>query len=105
MSAISSLLSPRSIAVVGASADPAKTAGKPVHFLRKHGFRGDIYPVNPRVETIGDLTCHPSVEALPVAPDVGLVLLGADRARDAIEALAKRGAKDRAGQRLQRDRP
>jgi acyl-CoA synthetase (NDP forming) len=93
MDAISSLLSPRSIAVVGASADPAKTAGKPVHFLRKHGFKGDIYPVNPRVETIGDLRCFPSVEALPAAPDVGLVLLGADRARDAVETLAKRGAK------------
>ena len=65
MQAISSLLSPQSIAVVGASADPSKTAGKPIHFLRKHGFKGEIYPVNPRVETIDGLTCLPDIEALP----------------------------------------
>ena len=41
---------PRSVAVIGASADPTKTAGRPVAYLQKHGFAGAIYPVNPRVD-------------------------------------------------------
>ncbi len=36
--AISRLLRPRSVAVIGASADPRKTAGRPVAYLRKHGL-------------------------------------------------------------------
>lgn len=91
MSAIAKLLSPKSVAVVGASADLAKTSGKPVHFLRKHGFKGAVYPVNPRVSSIDGLTCYPHVAALPEAPDVGIVLLGADRAHVAVRDLAARG--------------
>ena len=93
MNAISRLLAPRSVAVVGASTDPAKTAGKPVYFLRKHGFTGEIFPINPRVESIDGLRCYPSIAALPNAPDVGLVLLGAERASAAVSELAELGTK------------
>jgi acyl-CoA synthetase (NDP forming) len=92
MDAISRLLQPRSVAVIGASSDPAKTAGRPVAYLKKHGFSGDIYPVNPRAETISGLPCYADVAALPQAPDVGIVLLGAERAHEAVRALAERGA-------------
>ena len=92
MDAIARLLKPRSIAVVGASADPSKTAGLPIRYLRKHGFAGDIYPVNPRLEAIDGLRCYPDVRSLPVAPDVGLVLLGAARAHEAVRDLAAIGA-------------
>lgn len=89
--AISLLLQPRSVAVIGASADPAKTAGRPVAYLRKHGFQGRIYPVNPRVETIADLPCYPDIASLPETPDVGIVLLGIERAQSAVAELAARG--------------
>jgi acyl-CoA synthetase (NDP forming) len=92
MSAIARLIRPRSVAVIGASADPGKTSGRPVAFLQKHGFSGAIYPVNPKVERIGELTCYPDVGALPAVPDVGIVLLGAERAHLAVRELAKRGA-------------
>jgi acyl-CoA synthetase (NDP forming) len=58
MDAISRLLKPRSVAVIGASADASKTAGRPVSYLVKHGFSGDIYPINPKVDCIGDLACY-----------------------------------------------
>lgn len=89
--AISRLLQPRSVAVIGASADPAKTAGRPVGYLLKHGFPGAIYPVNPKVDRIGDLPCFPDVASLPDVPDVAIVLLGADRAHAAVRDLAARG--------------
>ena len=90
--AIARLLRPRSVAVVGASADPAKTAGRPVAYLQKHGFAGAIYPVNPRVQSIAGLACYPDVKSLPEAPDVGIVLLGPERAHEAVRDLAARGA-------------
>lgn len=92
MEAISRLLQPRSVAVIGASGDPAKTAGRPVSYLKKHGFTGAIYPVNPKLERIGELPCYSHVAALPEVPDVGIVLLGAERAHVAVRELAERGA-------------
>ncbi|TFE42305.1 CoA-binding protein [Paraburkholderia dipogonis] len=91
MNAISRLISPRSVAIIGASADAAKTSGRPVAYLKKHGFEGRIYPVNPRSETIGGLRCYPDVASLPEAPDVGIVLLGAERAHAAVRELARLG--------------
>ncbi|HSW23597.1 MAG TPA: CoA-binding protein, partial [Burkholderiaceae bacterium] len=91
MDAISRLLQPRSVAVIGASADATKTAGRPVSYLVKHGYTGAIYPVNPKVDRIGELSCYRDVAALPEAPDVGIVLLGAERAHLAVKDLAQRG--------------
>lgn len=91
MDAISRLLTPRSVAIIGASADANKTAGRPVAYLRKHGFSGDIYPVNPRVQSIDGLRCYPDIASLPQVPDVGIVLLGAERAHQAVRELAQRG--------------
>ena len=89
--AISRLLQPRSVAVIGASADAGKTAGRPVSYLVKHGFAGAIYPVNPKVDRIGELACYPDIAALPGVPDVGIVLLGAERAHVAVRDLAAHG--------------
>jgi acetate---CoA ligase (ADP-forming) len=89
--AIARLMKPRSVAVIGASADAGKTSGRPVAYLQKHGFTGTIYPVNPRAETINGLKCYADVPSLPEAPDVGIVLLGAERAHEAVRELAARG--------------
>ncbi|WP_270934166.1 CoA-binding protein, partial [Falsiroseomonas oryzae] len=89
--AIGRLLRPRSVAVVGASADPAKTGGRPVGYLRRHGFAGEVWPVNPRVSEISGLRCFPDVASLPGAPDVGIVLVGPERAEAALRDLAARG--------------
>lgn len=91
MDSISRLLKPRSVAVIGASADPAKTAGRPVAYLKKLGFSGDIFPINPKVDEIDGLKCYPDVASLPSVPDVGIVLLGAERAHLAVRDLANRG--------------
>jgi acyl-CoA synthetase (NDP forming) len=89
--AIGKLLRPRSIAVVGASSDPSKTAGRPVAYLLKHRYGGDIYPVNPRLQEIGGLQCWPDIGSLPATPEVALVLLGVERAIEAVRELAARG--------------
>jgi acyl-CoA synthetase (NDP forming) len=89
--AIGKLLRPRSVAVIGASGDATKTSGRPLAYLHKHGFGGSIYPVNPKLEHIGALRCFPDVGALPEVPDVGIVMLGIERAHLAVRELAARG--------------
>jgi acyl-CoA synthetase (NDP forming) len=89
--AIARLVKPRSVAVIGASADTTKTAGRPVAYLRKHGYGGQILPVNPKAARIGDLPCYADIASLPVVPDVGIVLLGAERAHQAVRELSERG--------------
>jgi acyl-CoA synthetase (NDP forming) len=91
--AMDALFAPRSVAIIGASADPTKTGGRPVSYLKKHGFSGAIYPVNPKVIEISGLACFPSVADIPETPDVGIVLLGAERAHLAVRELAQRGTK------------
>ena len=91
MDAISRLLKPRSVAIIGASADAAKTSGRPVSYLVKHGFAGAIYPVNPKVNRIGELTCYPDIKSLPTVPDVAIVLLAAERAHLEVRELAALG--------------
>lgn len=91
MGPLDKLLRPRRVAIVGASADTAKLAGRPLSYLEKYGFRGDIYPVNPRVETIGGHRCYPDVAALPHPPDAAIVLLGAAKVTEAVRQLAAIG--------------
>ncbi len=93
MSSLSPLLRPRSVAIIGASADATKMTGRPVGYLQAFGFPGDIWPVNPRAETIAGLACYPDVAALPGAPDAAIVLLGPERAEAAVRDLALRGCR------------
>ncbi|MDE2581415.1 MAG: CoA-binding protein, partial [Rhodospirillales bacterium] len=46
------LFAPRRIALIGASADPARVPARAQRYLRRHGFTGDLFPVNPRAETV-----------------------------------------------------
>lgn len=64
-----SVLSPRRIALVGASDDPGKASYRPLAFLRESRFGGAVYPVNPRRETVGGERSFPSLRDLPDVPD------------------------------------
>jgi len=80
---------PKSIAVIGASTDPQKTAGKPIFYLQKNEYSGKIFPINPKVETIAGLKCYPDIASLPETPDVAIILVGTEAAIAAVAALAK----------------
>lgn len=86
------LLSPRSVAVIGASDDPLRIGGRPLDYMRSQGFEGRIYPVNPARSTVQGLPAYASVNDLPEAPDVAIVAVQAKLAVGAIEDLAARGA-------------
>jgi acetyltransferase len=91
--AIGRLLSPRSVAVLGASADFSKINGRPLKHLLDKGYQGRILPVNPKYPRIGHLPCYPDAAALPEAPDMTVVAVPAADVLASIEALGQRGAK------------
>ena len=41
------LFAPASVAVIGASDNPNKVGGRPIHYMQQMGYAGTIYPVNP----------------------------------------------------------
>ncbi|MGZ9014341.1 MAG: CoA-binding protein, partial [Burkholderiales bacterium] len=53
------LLSPRAIAIVGASTNPSSISGQPLHHMLTMGYTGKLYPVNPRGGTFFGLTAYP----------------------------------------------
>jgi acyl-CoA synthetase (NDP forming) len=85
------LLEARSVAIVGASAEPKKISGMIVDFLLKSGYAGRIYPINPRYDKIRDMTCYPSVDALPDTVDLLVCVVPVAVAFESIEAAARRG--------------
>ncbi len=93
MNPTKALLNPTSVAVVGASADPTKLNGRPITYLKRHGFKGQIFPINPRHDEIDGLTCYADARDLPIAPDLGLVLVGANRVIESVQQLAEVGTK------------
>src|SRR4051812_34204906 len=90
---LDAILRPRSIAVVGASQDATKIGGRPVELLRRFGFPGAVYPVNPRATEVQGLPAFPSVAALPETPDLAIIAVAAEGAAEALEACAAKGTK------------
>lgn len=80
------LLAPRSIALVGASDDASKTSSRPLQYLRRAGYEGRIYPINPRRKMVLGETAWPSLSELPTVPDHVFILTPTD---DAIGAAAE----------------
>ncbi len=91
--ALTPLLAPRSVAVVGASDDPRRIGGRPIAYMLSAGYAGQILPVNPNRATVQGLTAYPSVADLPVSPDVAILAVPVALATDAMRALAARGTR------------
>ena len=85
------LFTPQAVAVVGAS----HTEGKVGHSLMKnlvgHGYKGKIYPVNPKADEIMGLKCYPDINSLPQGTDLAVIAIPAKLCPQAIEDCGKKG--------------
>ena len=63
-------LSPRSIAIVGASGNFGSISGKPLRYLKEHGYQGKIFPINPKYEELGGYPCYKSILDVPEPVDL-----------------------------------
>ena len=86
-------LAPRSVAIIGASENPNKIGGRPVAYLARFGFRGKVYPINPRREEVQGFHSFPDLASLPEVPETVVVAVAGDGAVAAVEECAQRGVK------------
>jgi len=84
------LFAPRAVAVVGASSDARKVAGRPARFMAARGYAGEVYGVNPSVENTGTRLAVASIDALPDGIDVAILCIPVDRIVDAVAACGRR---------------
>ncbi len=85
------LFRPRNIALIGQSNNPERPAGRPLKYLRRDGYDGNIYVVNPRRETVQGEPAFASLDALPERPDHAYVLLDTEPAIESFKACCELG--------------
>lgn len=84
-------LNPRSIAIIGASADENKIGGRPIRYLKLAGYQGPVYPINPGRDTVQGLTSYPSLDAVEGEIDLVVIAVPAQDVLAAVQAcVAKR---------------
>ncbi len=85
------VFNPASIAVIGASADEQRERSGWVGRLIEFGYKGKIYPINPKAKRILGCTAYPSVKDVPGSIDLAIIAVRPDIAPHALEeCIAKR---------------
>jgi len=95
MENIQQLLYPESIAILGASSNPKKLSGRPLFFLKKHGFNGRIYPINPKtgITNIMGIPCYKSIKEIDGSIDQAIIALPAKMVESALLECAEANVK------------
>lgn len=84
---------PSSIAIIGASANFESISGKPLRYLKEHGYKGKIYPVNPKYEELGGYKCYKSVLDIPGEVDLVLVAVNYKLVLPMLKECVEKGVK------------
>ncbi|MBI2821740.1 MAG: acetate--CoA ligase family protein [Acidobacteria bacterium] len=82
------LLAPASIAIVGASSRLESVAGRPLTNLLRMGYKGALYPINPRSTEIAGVRCYSTLAELPEAPELALLVLPTEAVLPVLEECA-----------------
>jgi acyl-CoA synthetase (NDP forming) len=90
---LGALLAPRSIAVVGASESRDSWAPEIERSLRHIGYGGELYPVNPKYDTVWDRPCLRSIDELPRGVDLVVFVVPARVVVPMIDACEARGVR------------
>ena len=90
---ISKLLSAESVAIVGASPDATRIRGILFDVITRPGYEGRIYPVTPSHKEIAGHTCYATVDDLPEAVDLAVLLVPAEVVAAELERCGKAGIK------------
>lgn len=81
---------PKSVALVGATEDLGRFAGRVLNRMIGFGYNGEIFPVNPRFDAVRGLKCYRSVLHLPKTPDHVGIVVPADKVSHILEECAQR---------------
>ncbi|MCL1143122.1 bifunctional acetate--CoA ligase family protein/GNAT family N-acetyltransferase [Shewanella gaetbuli] len=90
---ILAVFKPKSVAVIGASDNPTRAGRAIMRNLLTGGFSGPIMPVTPKYTAVMGVLAYPSIESLPVKPDLAIICTAAHRIPSIVERLAQFGCK------------
>ena len=82
---------PKSVAIIGASAKPGKIGNSVLDALGKHDFNGKVYPINPKEESILGIKCYPSLDAIDAKVDLVVVCVNLSVTVPIMKTCAKKG--------------
>ena len=84
---------PRSFAVIGASDNPKKGGNIVIQNLRQFGWKGPIFPINPRGGTIAGLAAYESVLSVPEEVELAMMVIPRDLVPGAMDECGRKGVK------------
>ncbi len=87
------LFKPKSVAVIGASREPGKVGYVVLKNIIESGYRGEIYPVNPRAEKILGLSAYKSILEVSSDVDLAVIVVPAQAVLDVMEECGKKSVK------------
>jgi acetyl coenzyme A synthetase (ADP forming)-like protein len=87
------LMTPRSVAVIGASRDRTSIGGRLMKAIVDAKFTGAVYPINPHAAELEGLACYPSIAAAPSGVDLAVVAVPPHAVIDVAEQCAAAGVK------------
>jgi acyl-CoA synthetase (NDP forming) len=87
------LFSFKSVVVVGASEDEARIGGAPIFILRKYGYKGRMWGLNPKYTSVQGVPCFATPEEIPESVDVAIFSVAAASTKDMLPRLKQRGLK------------
>jgi acetyl coenzyme A synthetase (ADP forming)-like protein len=93
MHALDAIFSPKSVAVIGASATPGKVGHDIFANILRGGYSGTLYPVNPRAKSILCVRAYPTIKEIPDPVDLAMIILPPQPALKAVEGAAEMGVK------------
>jgi acyl-CoA synthetase (NDP forming) len=88
---LSRLLTPTSIAIIGASSNDTSISGQPLRLMIEAGYAGKIYPVNPKRDEVQGVKAYPDAQSIPGSCDVALVAVSAAQVPQALRDCGKAG--------------
>ena len=87
------LFAPRSVAVIGASLSPRSVGATVLRNVLAAGFKGPVYPVNPKYDTLCGLRTYPDAAALPEAPGLAIICTPAATVPGIVRQLGEAGTR------------
>jgi acyl-CoA synthetase (NDP forming) len=93
MPALTPLLKPGSVAIIGASPRENTLGNNVVVNLQRYGFAGRIFPVHPSAPEVAGLRAYRAFADLPEAPDCAVLAVSADKVLASLEEGVARGLK------------
>ena len=90
---LESLLRPQSVAVIGASDNPARIGGRPIYSMLKDNFQGKLFPVNPNRDIVQGLQAYPNISSVPAPVDSAVISVPENVALQVIKECAESGVK------------